>query len=76
MSADSDAAHKLVELINADPGLKPKINVVVVSEQNGVVFRDHLPRDPLAEARTVVIWDQGGHFEALEPLRINSTRRA
>jgi hypothetical protein len=69
ISATSKAARNLLELINADHGLEPKLNVVVVSEQNGVVFRDTIRQQNLpSNARTVVIWDQGGHFEAIAPL--------
>ncbi|RDU96737.1 hypothetical protein [Trinickia dinghuensis] len=67
ISAGSLAARRLLELVNADPGLTPKLDVVVVSEQDGVVHRNRLVPSPPAGARTVVVWDQGGHFEALAP---------
>ncbi|WP_175034913.1 hypothetical protein [Burkholderia lata] len=64
ISAGSRAARALVDLINSDPGVQPKLSVEVVSELNGVVHRDRLGSSAM-NARTVVIWDKGGHFEAV-----------
>ncbi|AOR73351.1 hypothetical protein BBJ41_38215 [Burkholderia stabilis] len=64
ISAGSSAARALVDLINSDPGVRPKLSVEVVSELNGVVHRDRLGSEAM-NARTVVIWDKGGHFEAV-----------
>jgi hypothetical protein len=64
ISAGSKAARAFVDLINADPSIQPKLNVEVISELNGTVHRDRLGSDA-PNARTVVIWDKGGHFEAV-----------
>ncbi|MBY8607889.1 hypothetical protein [Burkholderia arboris] len=64
ISADSEAARAMVDLINGDPDVRPKLRVEVMSELNGVVHRDRLGSDA-ADARIVVIWDKGGHFEAV-----------
>ncbi|WP_124663160.1 hypothetical protein [Burkholderia sp. Bp8998] len=64
LSAGSAPARRLVDLINADPGVQPKLKVEVISELNGVVHRDSLGSDE-PDARKVVIWDRGGHFEAV-----------
>lgn len=64
VSAGSTAARMLVDLINGDPDVQPKLKVEVISELNGVVHRDRLGSDA-RDARTVVIWDRGGHFEAV-----------
>jgi len=64
ISARSAPAVRLVDLINADPGVQPKLKVEVISELNGVVHRDSLGSDE-PDARKVVIWDRGGHFEAV-----------
>ncbi len=64
LSADSPAAHALVDLINGDPSVQPKLKVIVISVSDGVVHQDHLGSSA-PDARTVVIWDKGGHFEAV-----------
>ena len=71
MSSGSEAARTLVDLVNADPDVQPKLKVVVISEVNGVVHRDTLGSDA-PDARTVVILDKGGHFEAVTgPLELD-----
>ncbi|UEP39282.1 hypothetical protein LL998_28965 [Burkholderia ambifaria] len=62
--ARSAPAVRLIDLINADPDVQPKLKVEVISEVNGVVHRDSLG-STAPDARTVVIWDRGGHFEAV-----------
>ncbi|OXJ06544.1 hypothetical protein [Burkholderia sp. AU6039] len=64
ISTGSKAARALVDLINGDPDVQPKLRVEVMSELNGVVHRDRLGSEAM-NARTVVIWDKGGHFEAV-----------
>jgi hypothetical protein len=69
ISALSLAAKRLVELINADPGMSPKLRVAFVSEFDGRMRVDEIgAKEP--DARTVVVWDQGGHFEAVVPAEI------
>lgn len=66
ISALSDAAKRLVDLINADPGMSPKLRVAFISEFDGRMRVDEVgSKEP--DARTVVIWDQGGHFEPVVP---------
>ncbi|WP_175675774.1 hypothetical protein [Burkholderia ambifaria] len=64
ISARSASAVRLIDLINGDPDVQPKLKVEVISELNGVVHRDSLG-STAPDARTVVIWDRGGHFEAV-----------
>ncbi len=66
ISALSDAAKRLIDLINADPGVSPKLRVAFISEFDGRMRVDEVgSKEP--DARTVVIWDQGGHFEPVVP---------
>jgi hypothetical protein len=64
-TASSEAAKTLVDLINGDPGVHPKLYVHVISNINGTTYVDKLG-DPSPESRKVVTLDHCGHFEAIE----------
>ncbi|NRO99573.1 hypothetical protein GWC77_27320 [Paraburkholderia sp. NMBU_R16] len=64
ISAESHAARVLVDLINDDPSVYPKLSVEIIAEHDGVVYRHRIGSSD-RDARTVVVVDRAGHFEAV-----------
>jgi hypothetical protein len=64
-TASSEAAKTMVDLINGDPSVEPKLDVYVISNLAGTMYVDKLG-DPSPGSRKVIIWECGGHFEAIE----------
>ncbi|WP_150667200.1 hypothetical protein [Pandoraea anhela] len=64
LSAGGAAAKQFVHLINSDPSVKPKLNVEVLSMVGGHLIRDRIDSG-FANAKTVLVIDHGGHFEAV-----------
>lgn len=64
MSAGGAAARQFVQLINSDPSIKQKLNVEVLSMVGGQLVRDRIDAGS-PTAKTVLIVDHGGHFEAV-----------
>ena len=66
ITSDSEAAKRAVDLINQDPNVWPKLDVHVISSDGSRFHVDRLG-DRSPGSRKVLIWDQGGHFEAVTP---------
>ncbi|MFJ2995163.1 hypothetical protein [Pandoraea sp. NPDC087047] len=64
LSAGGAAARQFVELINSDPSIEQKLNVEVLSMVGGHLVRDRIDAGS-PSAKTVLIIDHGGHFEAV-----------
>ncbi|MFM0594554.1 hypothetical protein [Paraburkholderia dilworthii] len=68
MTFTGDAGKRLVALINDDPKTQHPLHVVGVTQVAGRTHLDHIGADQqAANVREVMIWDQGGHFEAVKP---------
>lgn len=63
------AARQLVDMLNENPDLRPKLEVALVSMVDGVPIEERIPAPAGEASRTVLIVDQGGHFEAVSALR-------
>jgi len=70
IASRSEAVKTMVTLINQDPDVNPKLDVHIVSSVGGKPFIERLG-EQTQSARKVVIWDQGGHFEAVTPNYVN-----
>lgn len=64
MTSDGEAAKKFIEQINADPNVKQKLNLQIISIVGGNIFVDRLG-DQSPDAKEVHVIDSGGHFEPI-----------
>ncbi|RAS39218.1 hypothetical protein [Paraburkholderia bryophila] len=68
MTFTGAAGKRLVAMINDDPRTRQPLHVVGVTQVAGRTHLDHIGADQqAANVREVMIWDQGGHFEAVKP---------
>lgn len=68
MTFTGAAGKRLVAMINEDPQTQHPLHVVGVTQVAGRTHLDHIGADQqAANVREVMIWDQGGHFEAVKP---------
>ncbi|MFM0646986.1 hypothetical protein PQR14_21895 [Paraburkholderia bryophila] len=68
MTFTGAAGKRLVAMINGDPQTQQPLHVVGVTQVAGRTHLDHIGADQqAANVREVMIWDQGGHFEAVKP---------
>ncbi|RQS41115.1 hypothetical protein DID99_36320 [Burkholderia sp. Bp8986] len=67
------ATKRAIELINSDHKLMYKLNVTSITEVDGAIFTERIGGELSDNFREVAIWDQGGHFVAITPLRVANT---
>ncbi|WP_139133115.1 hypothetical protein [Pandoraea sp. ISTKB] len=72
LSAGGAAARQFVNLINSDPSIKTKLNVEVLSMVGGHLIRDRIDSGS-PTAKTVLVIDHGGHFEAVRDVANHAT---